>query len=193
VLYLGNSGSRYLHYNGSTYNLSGAGLTVGGDLSAGAGTFSGAVTMNAGGSVAYGTSFVINTTQSFSSPTPSNFMIQGGVPTIAFHYPGSFGSNFSMNSDGRFYKGGWSNGGAYHLFWTNQDGNMVTSHMMVYVGDYYHNTYQGFVEPYGRNASVTGCQPGAPDFVNQRFDITLRYAQHQIYLANYGWVAVSGA
>ena len=198
VIYLGNSGARYLHFDGTNYNFAGGGMTVGGRITSGGLTASGTVDMNAGGSVAYGAAFTINTTQSFASPSPSNFLVQGGAPTIAFHYPGYFGANFGMNSDGNFYTGGWSHGGAYYLFYSSRMGSMVTSHRMVYVGDHTHVPYAPdygtLVEPFGRNASVTGAAPGDTGSYSSYALLTLRYAQHQMELNGGGnWVAVGGA
>jgi hypothetical protein len=46
VIYFGNGVGRYLYYDGTNYNLYGAGLNVGGFVSGTTGTFSGAVRIN---------------------------------------------------------------------------------------------------------------------------------------------------
>jgi len=194
IIFLGGNGAHYVYFDGANYSLPNGGLVVGGGVSAGAASFSGAVNANGGMVVPYGQPITINTTGSFASAGPGNFQVQGGVPTISFHYPGYFGANFSMNSDGNFYIGGWSFGeNNYFKIMTSRDGTPVTSHRMVYVGDFVHTYFQwgwGVNEPYGRNASVTGIGPPNPQ---QPYpEISARYAQHQI-LINGGWVAVGGA
>jgi hypothetical protein len=200
IIFLGGNGAHYVYFDGANYSLPNGGLVVGGGLNAGAAAFSGRIDANGGINVPYAQPVTFNTNSYYGGGGQGNFLIQGVAgspyPTISFHCPGYFGANFGMGTDGNFYMGGWSFGeGAAYKFITTRDGTPVTSHRMVYVGDHTHVPYDpdygAIVEPFGRNASVTGMSPGS--LWNGSITIpTARYAQHQI-LVNGGWLAVGGA
>jgi hypothetical protein len=105
VLYLGNnSGTRYLYYDGSQYILNGAGLSVGGTVSANtSGTHTGAVIGNASSATLAAKASTLAAGGGDGSPMTFTWADPGGQPTYvwgssdgATHRPYTL-SNFSVN------------------------------------------------------------------------------------------------
>lgn len=104
---------------------------------------------------------------------------------------GAFAANFGLNSDGNFYMGGWSHGGALYKFWTTRDfaslpSGGATSARIVHTADWMVAYGSGImVEPYN-GAFMTGAYPNSTDIT------AFRFRQLQIYMGG-TWYTVAYA
>jgi hypothetical protein len=127
IVFLGNSGSRYLYYNSAAgqYQLNGAHVTSAAGRLWGASDFSAPLQLT-GGQMS-GNLIAINTANIASGGGVGSFETRGnGTVTnaaMSFHLPGVFAANFGMANDGNFYMGGWSHGAVAYRFYTTRDFN----------------------------------------------------------------------
>jgi hypothetical protein len=181
--FLGSTGTYYVGFDGSRYQMPSAPLQIGSPVDGGSaarvdwvganympfggGTIIGNLTVN--GTLAAGAmsmsgseTFYLNAGSTVPQASAGPFMIQsaggGNQAMITFHNAGAFACNFGMNANGNFYMGGWSHGsGVQYQFWTTRDftglGQYVTNGRLVFVADA--STIGAMTEPYG-GAVMTG-------------------------------------
>jgi hypothetical protein len=130
VIYFGNSGTRYLYYDGSIYTMPGANLYVNGvQAVTNSGTWSISVSGNAAtvtnGLYTTGNQTIAARTVQQGSQTATLLTATGslgglelqaanssGAAFMTFHRPGAFAAYFGLDTDAQFAVGGWSYGAA---------------------------------------------------------------------------------
>ena len=206
-IFYGNSGSKYLGFNGTYFQFSGGDVYGSAAINA-ATSLSAGTSLSVGTTAAIGASLSVGTTASFGGQTthnggafiqsslpgvnaagPGPFEVRGGYPALSFHWPTVFLSNITMNVDGNFYMGGGSHGANYYKFWTTRDftglPSAVSANRLVHVADLFHSLASGMAENWPGSV-VTGA---TGLFSN---GITLRYRYLQ-YLIDGGWYTAGTA
>lgn len=171
VLYLG-TGDTYLYYNGADLTLGNMRLATvdpiaGGhvatksyvdDRIASVGTGAGLYLPLAGGTMT-GPITTAASGSLLAGGSTNSIQVTGTVPwsAISFHCPGVFATNFGLQTDGNFYMGGWSHGGASYQFWTTRDftNAPVNGVRWKFAGDYTTDVTDTVREPFP-GAAVTG-------------------------------------
>jgi len=116
IMYLGNSGATYLQNDGVSLNLFGKPVSMNSNLTvAGQATIKGFLGADNKATIGFSTG-----TMAASSGSQALEIKSAGVGNgsfMAFHIPGSFASNFGIDSDAIWKVGGWSMGGvSYKIF-----------------------------------------------------------------------------
>lgn len=110
IVYLGNSGAVYLQNDGASLNLFGKPVIMNNAL-----TISGI--LNANGKIAINNSTGLIANSAGSQALEVKSAGVGNSSFMAFHIPGSFASNFGIDTDTFWKVGGWSMGAVAHKVW----------------------------------------------------------------------------
>jgi hypothetical protein len=196
LIQFGNSGSRYLFFDGTNYNFNGGSVTSSNGRLWGTADFNYQPLNKAGDSLT-GLLSTVGSSPGINSGNGSQALMVygaggGNEAFMTFHRPGMFACNFGLAQDGNLYIGGWSLGaGVQYKIWTTKDfasipaapnlAPYVNNARYVYLGDY--NFQFGTVaEPYNGGV-VSGLAMFAQNV------ITGRMRQLQLYTT--GWWNVS--
>jgi hypothetical protein len=196
LIQFGNSGSRYLFFDGTNYNFNGGSVTSSNGRLWGTNDFNYQPLNKAGDSLT-GLLSTVGSSPGINSGNGSQALMVygaggGNEAFMTFHRPGMFACNFGLAQDGNLYVGGWSLGaGVQYKIWTTKDfasipaapnlAPYVNNARYVYLGDY--NFQFGTVaEPYNGGV-VSGLAMFAQNV------ITGRMRQLQLYTT--GWWNVS--